>query len=222
MGSEVPADAGNWLVDRKCDAPPIERLTHCCMRAARSVRMSADTDGGACCCSAPRFNAQAALPPTAQTRNATSRSRFRIVGMFGGAERDRTDDLLSAIQALSQLSYSPTFCCRLPLTTPRTSEFRGARIIGAGVRGRKVESIPTRASQPAGSRRSGRQACWSAGKWSAGRLRSYAGAAAARQPSISVFTCERSNGFGSMPVTSSWSTVLRRCSRPPVITKIFP
>ena len=26
----------------------------------------------------------------------------------GGAERDRTDDLLSAIQALSQLSYSPT------------------------------------------------------------------------------------------------------------------
>ena len=31
----------------------------------------------------------------------------------GGAERDRTDDLLNAIQALSQLSYSPT--C-LPLT----------------------------------------------------------------------------------------------------------
>ena len=26
----------------------------------------------------------------------------------GGADRDRTDDLLSAIQALSQLSYSPT------------------------------------------------------------------------------------------------------------------
>jgi hypothetical protein len=25
----------------------------------------------------------------------------------GGAERDRTDDLLNAIQALSQLSYSP-------------------------------------------------------------------------------------------------------------------
>ena len=29
----------------------------------------------------------------------------------GGAERDRTDDLLSAIQALSQLSYSPTRHC---------------------------------------------------------------------------------------------------------------
>ena len=27
---------------------------------------------------------------------------------FGGADRDRTDDLLNAIQALSQLSYSPT------------------------------------------------------------------------------------------------------------------
>ena len=26
----------------------------------------------------------------------------------GGADQDRTDDLLSAIQALSQLSYSPT------------------------------------------------------------------------------------------------------------------
>jgi len=40
---------------------------------------------------------------------------------FGGADRDRTDDLLNAIQALSQLSYVPTrrikrgkaqhFCC---------------------------------------------------------------------------------------------------------------
>jgi hypothetical protein len=27
----------------------------------------------------------------------------------GGADRDRTDDLLNAIQALSQLSYGPTF-----------------------------------------------------------------------------------------------------------------
>jgi hypothetical protein len=26
---------------------------------------------------------------------------------FGGADQDRTDDLLNAIQALSQLSYSP-------------------------------------------------------------------------------------------------------------------
>jgi hypothetical protein len=29
--------------------------------------------------------------------------------LFGGAEQDRTVDLLTASQALSQLSYSPTF-----------------------------------------------------------------------------------------------------------------
>ena len=28
--------------------------------------------------------------------------------LLGGADRDRTDDLLNAIQALSQLSYGPT------------------------------------------------------------------------------------------------------------------
>jgi hypothetical protein len=31
-----------------------------------------------------------------------------MVSSCGGAGRDRTDDLLNAIQALSQLSYSPT------------------------------------------------------------------------------------------------------------------
>jgi hypothetical protein len=35
-------------------------------------------------------------------------SRHVPVFMFGGAERDRTVGLLNAIQALSQLSYSPT------------------------------------------------------------------------------------------------------------------
>ena len=30
--------------------------------------------------------------------------------IFGGARRDRTDDLLTASQALSQLSYSPMIC----------------------------------------------------------------------------------------------------------------
>ena len=30
-------------------------------------------------------------------------------GIFGGARRDRTDDLYNAIVALSQLSYGPTF-----------------------------------------------------------------------------------------------------------------
>src|SRR4029434_5993331 len=31
------------------------------------------------------------------------------MNLLGGADRDRTDDLLNAIQALSQLSYGPTF-----------------------------------------------------------------------------------------------------------------
>ncbi len=30
-----------------------------------------------------------------------------VTGMFGGANRDRTDDLYNAIVALSQLSYGP-------------------------------------------------------------------------------------------------------------------
>ena len=37
--------------------------------------------------------------------NVCQGNRFRVV--FGGAERDRTADLLRARQALSQLSYSP-------------------------------------------------------------------------------------------------------------------
>nr|CBI78618.1 hypothetical protein BAR15_10104 [Bartonella sp. AR 15-3] len=32
----------------------------------------------------------------------------KIFDLFGGAKRDRTADLLHAMQALSQLSYSPT------------------------------------------------------------------------------------------------------------------
>ena len=38
---------------------------------------------------------------------AMSESRNLLI-LCGGADRDRTDDLLNAIQALSQLSYSPT------------------------------------------------------------------------------------------------------------------
>jgi hypothetical protein len=32
---------------------------------------------------------------------------WKVLGLVGGAERDRTVDLLNAIQALSQLSYGP-------------------------------------------------------------------------------------------------------------------
>ena len=38
----------------------------------------------------------------------SDRSPFLALNQNGGAERDRTVDLLNAIQALSQLSYSPT------------------------------------------------------------------------------------------------------------------
>ena len=41
------------------------------------------------------------------------RPQTKVSGLFGGDKRDRTADLLNAIQALSQLSYTPKlFCCR--------------------------------------------------------------------------------------------------------------
>ena len=33
----------------------------------------------------------------------------QVIDLFGGASRDRTDDLIVANDALSQLSYSPTY-----------------------------------------------------------------------------------------------------------------
>ncbi len=44
---------------------------------------------------------------------------------FGGAKRDRTADLLHAMQALSQLSYSPTGLLYEP--NPLGAEFGGAK-----------------------------------------------------------------------------------------------
>ena len=41
---------------------------------------------------------------TAENRGFTS-----VFGSYGGDKRDRTADLLNAIQALSQLSYTPIF-----------------------------------------------------------------------------------------------------------------
>jgi hypothetical protein len=43
--------------------------------------------------------------------DAKARIRRSIRGIAGGANRDRTGDLLLAKQALSQLSYGPE-CCR--------------------------------------------------------------------------------------------------------------
>ena len=45
------------------------------------------------------------MPPT--VFRAPWRLRVRVAERDGGGERDRTDDLLLAKQALSQLSYTP-------------------------------------------------------------------------------------------------------------------
>ena len=42
------------------------------------------------------------------TKEGKSRPEGGSPDVSGGADRDRTDDLLNAIQALSQLSYGPT------------------------------------------------------------------------------------------------------------------
>ena len=39
-------------------------------------------------------------------------AKLLILLSFGGARRNRTDDLFNAIEALSQLSYGPTFSAR--------------------------------------------------------------------------------------------------------------
>ena len=39
--------------------------------------------------------------------NATDNKKARLSTGFGGDKRDRTADLLNAIQTLSQLSYTP-------------------------------------------------------------------------------------------------------------------
>jgi hypothetical protein len=42
-------------------------------------------------------------------KHSGQRRHAYVTGLNGGAGRDRTDDLLIANEALSQLSYSPTY-----------------------------------------------------------------------------------------------------------------
>ena len=64
----------------------------------------------------PRTSLPALVPCSANARPgctsgvaySTGQATYCLVRVFSGADRDRTDDLLNAIQALSQLSYSPT------------------------------------------------------------------------------------------------------------------
>ncbi len=50
---------------------------------------------------------QVAAPVLFQTKKTDDR-KFAVVRLFGGDSRGRTGDLLNAIQALYQLSYTPT------------------------------------------------------------------------------------------------------------------
>jgi hypothetical protein len=50
------------------------------------------------------------------------------IAMVGGAKRDRTADLLHAMQALSQLSYGPIFRqCRVPWSAHKRSKDHSRR-----------------------------------------------------------------------------------------------
>jgi hypothetical protein len=53
--------------------------------------------------------------PTSPLSGVRSNQLSYRPSIAGGADRDRTDDLLSANQALSQLSYSPLLCLSLLL-----------------------------------------------------------------------------------------------------------
>src|SRR5688500_4280295 len=73
--------------------------------------------------SSTRWRAPLAGVDSFSTREARmhERDRDRASDFYlrsGGAERDRTDDLLSAIPTLPRLSYSPTFARRHALDRP--------------------------------------------------------------------------------------------------------
>ena len=57
----------------------------------------------------------------------TRNSLFQV--FFGGDKRDRTADLLNAIQALSQLSYTPIFTSRFSHISCRTNIILADNII---------------------------------------------------------------------------------------------
>ena len=64
----------------------------------------------------------------------------KMIARIGGADRDRTDDLLSAIQALSQTELQPhavflegiAFNCLLRREIPGSADYRGGGGWGQG------------------------------------------------------------------------------------------
>jgi hypothetical protein len=63
-------------------------------------------------------------PALRRNTRTTIRSKPKASRRIGGARRDRTDDLLNANQALSQLSYGPIFAQRRWIGTNRPQNIR--------------------------------------------------------------------------------------------------
>ncbi len=78
---------------------------------------------------------QAKLSPVRPMPSGPAPVSMSPIKMSGGARRDRTDDLLLAKQALSQLSYGPS-----PEDASQIAALAGARL-----RGSKV-GVPTEAA----------------------------------------------------------------------------
>ena len=71
----------------------------------------------------------------ARSPTVSERKKMREFGRkFGGASRDRTDDLIVANDALSQLSYSPT-CGNFNFTSRHSISPKRARVRELKVRG---------------------------------------------------------------------------------------
>ncbi len=73
--------------------------------------------------SSPSSRHRGTGPPTAHILSLITSRRLVRLGKFGGARRNRTADLLNAIQALSQLSYGP-YCCNERTLTRRPDSGR--------------------------------------------------------------------------------------------------
>ena len=69
-------------------------------------------------------------PPASISRKKTANRRVSRTNWFtGGADRDRTDDLMTASHALSQLSYSPE-----NVKGQNTKYIKGCQHLFAGIR----------------------------------------------------------------------------------------
>ena len=106
--------------DRSDQKKPFFTHNHC-----SSPRVSGQTDSDVSLHDVQR-SGRGCLTASTQPNLLSCLRRILIVSVitkatrsFGGARRDRTDDILLAKQALSQLSYGPIFCFDRPFL-PKT------------------------------------------------------------------------------------------------------